>query len=268
MFTPTGFGLLLFGEEPRIALPQAGLLGTIHYPEGTEEIRNFEGPQVFVPEQAIQWLKDKLPNPIDRSEARRRSLNEPLFEVIREGIVNALVHRDYGIAGAKCQLVVTPETIEVRSPGKPVEPITLEQMQSFSAPMLSRNPILHYVFAQMALAEERGLGLRSIKKRVEEAKLPLPRYAWVDPYLVLTLFQGKASVIKTLSPKITETLKPDELSGWKFLTGRESVTTLEFMKEFDLDERKAQRILKKLVQVKLIRRIGKGPATRYEAIRK
>ena len=31
-FTPTGFGLLLFGEEPRTAMPQAGLLATIHYP--------------------------------------------------------------------------------------------------------------------------------------------------------------------------------------------------------------------------------------------
>src|SRR5713101_4714267 len=31
-FTPTGFGLLLFGKEPRTSLPQAGLLGTLHFP--------------------------------------------------------------------------------------------------------------------------------------------------------------------------------------------------------------------------------------------
>ena len=115
--TPTGFGLLLFGREPRTVMPQAGLLGTIHFGDGTEEPKDFDGPQVLAPEQALQWLRDKLPNPIDRSAARRRQANEALFELVREGVVNALVHRDYAIKGAKCQLVVTPDTITVKSPG-------------------------------------------------------------------------------------------------------------------------------------------------------
>jgi ATP-dependent DNA helicase RecG len=34
-FTPTGFGLLLFGKDPRTVMPQASLLATIHYPDGT-----------------------------------------------------------------------------------------------------------------------------------------------------------------------------------------------------------------------------------------
>ena len=118
-----------------------------------------------MPALTLQWLRDKLPNLIDRSEAHRRATNDPLFEIVREGIVNALVHRDYSITGAKCQLIVTPDQIEIRSPGGPVEPVTLKQMQSFNAPMLSRNPVLHYVFARMELAEERGLGLVSMKRR-------------------------------------------------------------------------------------------------------
>ncbi len=130
---PTGFGLLLFGREPRTAMPQAGLLGTIHFPEGNEELRDFDGPQVLVPESALQWLRDKLPNPIDRSAARRREIQDPLFELAREGIVNALVHRDYAVEGAKCQLVVTPDTIVMNSPGALVPPITLEQMQLTTA---------------------------------------------------------------------------------------------------------------------------------------
>ena len=64
--TPTGFGLLLFGREPRTVMPQAGLLGTIHFADGTEEPKDFDGPQVLAPEQALQWLRDKLPNPIER----------------------------------------------------------------------------------------------------------------------------------------------------------------------------------------------------------
>ena len=80
------------------------------------------------------------------------------------------------------------------SPGRLVEPITLEQMQSFNAPMLSRNPVLHYVFARMELAEERGLGLKSMKAHAEATGLPLPRYTWEDPYHLPQSRRGGAYV--------------------------------------------------------------------------
>lgn len=264
---PSGFGLLLFGNSPRDFMPQAGLLGTIHYPDGREETKDFDGPMVLVPGQAIQWLKDKLPNPIDRSEAQRKEVNQKFFELVREGVVNGLIHRNYDIQGAKCQLAVTPDIITVKSPGTPIEPITLAQLQSFNAPMLSRNPTLHYVFAKMELAEERGLGLKSMKNDASAAGLPLPTYGWEDPYLVLTLFRSPASAVRGLSPQVLDRLNEDEKASWEFIAGRESVTSPQLMKHMGFDERKAQRVLKKLQDAKLLRRVGKGPATRYEIVR-
>ena len=261
---PAGFGLLLFGKSPRAVLPQAGLLGTIHDAGGQEEIRDFDGPMVSTPDEAIRWLKDKLPNPIDRSNARRKNSADSFFELVREGIVNALVHRNYDITGAKCQLIVTPDTIVVKSPGGPIEPITLEQLQSFNAPMLSRNPVLHYVFAKMELAEERGLGLKSMKNRAEEIGLPLPKYSWEAPYLVLTLYRSREGVTHTLPSEVLASLNEDERDAWEFLNYRSSATSAELQTHAGFDERKTQRILKKLVDVKLIRRVGKGPSTRYE----
>jgi ATP-dependent DNA helicase RecG len=264
--TPTGFGLLLFGKEPRMAMPQAGLLGTIHFADGTEEPKDFDGSQVLAPEQALQWLRDKLPNPIQRSAARRRQTNEPLFELVREGVVNALVHRDYAIEGAKCQLIVTPDTITVKSPGLPVEPITLEQMQSFKTPILSRNPVLHYVFARMELAEERGLGLRSMKARAEAAGLPLPRFAWETPYLVLTLFRTAGAAIRALGEALLRELTAEERIGWSFLTGRTKATQSEYAQHLGVTARTAQRHLTHFVALGMLRRSGRGPATEYEVL--
>ena len=266
-FVPTGFGMVLFGKEPRTLMPQAGLLATIHFPDGTEELKDFDGPQVLVPEQALRWLQDKLPNPIDRTEARRRESQRDFFELVREGIVNALVHRDYGIPGAKCQVVVTPDTITVRSPGKPVEPVTLAQMQAFSAPMLSRNPVLHYVFARMKLAEERGLGLKSMRNRAEKLGLLLPKYSFEAPYLMLTLYRSRAAAIHLLSQVVLDSLNADEKAAWEFIAGKESVTSSVLIEQMGFDERKAQRVLKKLIEIGLLRRVGQGPATRYEVLR-
>lgn len=263
---PAGYGMLLFAKSPRDVMQQAGLLGTIHWPDGTEDVLDFDGPMVLVPEQAIQWLKDKLPNPIDRSDAQRKEASEKFYELVREGIVNALVHRNYEIAGAKCQLVVTPDTITIKSPGEPVPPITLKQLQDFNAPMLSRNPVLHYVFAKMELAEERGLGLKSMKARASDVGLPLPRYAWENPYLELTLYRSAEAAVKVLPQAVREGLKDDELASWEFISGRTSITSSELMKQMGFEERKAQRVLKKLQGANLLRRTGQGPATRYEVM--
>ena len=265
---PTGFGLLLFGKEPRLLMPQAGLLGTIHFEDGREELRDFDGPQVLAPGQALQWLRDKLPDPVDRSRAERRPVHKVFFELVREGIANALMHRDYSVEGAKCQLIVTPETVTVKSPGRLLTPITLEQMQSFNAPMLSRNPILHHVFAQMELVEERGLGLKSMRQKASTAGLPLPAYAWEDPYLSLTVYRRSRSVSLALSPELREALGSDGLTGWEFMASKGAASRSELMEHMRVDERKAQRILKKLIDADLVRRVGKGPATRYNIVRK
>ncbi len=264
---PTGFGLLLFGSEPRSRLPQAGLLGTIHFADGTEETRDFDGPAVFAPEQALQWLKDKLPNPIDRTRAHRRDVNATLFELLREGIVNALVHRDYGIAGAKCQLVARPDKIVVMSPGLPVEPITMEQLQAFDAPMLSRNPALHFVFARMKLAEERGLGLKSMRLRAANAGLPLPGYSYRAPYVVFTLYREAKAAIPEAGGNILAQLSEAEREGWDWLVTRNSVTAAEYQAAMELPMRTARYHLMRLAAIGLLRVVGAARSTRYEVVR-
>lgn len=261
---PTGFGLLLFGKEPRMAMSQAGLIATIHYPDGTEEIQNFEGPQVLVPEQALAWLKERLPTTIDRSEAQRRETSKEFLVLVREAIVNALVHRDYAIAGAKCQLIVESGTIKVMSPGKPVPPITLDQMSSFDAPMLSRNPVMHYIFAKMKLAEERGLGLRSMRVGARQAGLPPPQYSWNDPYLVLTLYQTAEAAITSLLQDVRNSLTEAEYTGWRWLTSQGRAKSSEYANGMAVDGRTARRHLNHFVELGLVRKNGSGPSTDYE----
>lgn len=264
---PTGFGFLLFGKEPRTAMPQAGMLATIEYGENQKEVKDFDGPLVTIPEDLEKWLRDKLPNVIDRGAMRRKEVPSLPFEMVREAVVNALIHRDYDIRQAKCQLVVTGDSIAVKSPGGPVPPITLEQLQSFDAPMLSRNPELHYVFARMELAEERGLGLKSLKQQAEAQGLPLPTYRFRDPYLELAIYRNPEAAVDTLPKRVASKLNPDEKAAWRFIATRESVTARELMEQLEIDERKAQRVLKKLGDLRLVRRVGKGRATRYEVVR-
>jgi len=264
---PTGFGILLFGTEPRRAMRQAGLLASIHYASGQQERKEFDEPAVLTPDLLEKWLRDKLPNVFDRSKMRREERPALPFEMVREGVVNALIHRDYGIEGGKCQVVVTEHTVTVRSPGEPPPPITLEQLQSFTAPMLSRNPELHFVFARMGMPEEQGYGIRSLRDRAQELGLPLPKYMWDAPYLVLTLYRSAESATRGLAADILDKLNADERKGWKFLSTKTTFTRAEYESYMEANRRKAQRHLKRLVELGLVRPVGAGRAARYEVVR-
>lgn len=263
---PTGFGLILFGDSPRTCLQQAGLLATIRYPDGTVEIKDFDGPAVLIPEAVEAWLKDKLPSVVDRSSMKRKRIHTLPFDLVREGVVNALVHRDYSIEGAKIQLVVTPDSISIDSPGVPPPPITIEKLQSFSAPMLSRNPILHHVFARLDLAEERGLGLDSLRSRSIESGLPLPTFGFDDPYLRLVLYRNSDSALKALPSGILDRMTEDQKEAWVFASARGTFKSKDLEARLEVDERKAQRLIRALLDLGLVRREGKGPSTTYESV--
>ena len=263
-YKPSGFGNILFGKSPRVSAPQASLLATIYYPNGEEEVKDFDGPQVFVPREVEKWLRDKLPNIIDRGQAVRAEKSDPLFELIREGIVNALVHRDYSIEGAKCQLRVHPNKIEILSPGLPVKPITVEQVKSLDAPMLSRNPVLHFVFAQLRLAEERGLGLRSMRTKAIQAGLPLPQVEYLAPYLILTLHLTTQSTSDSISAEARDKLNETELSGLQWLATVTSAQSKDYAQAMNVDPRTARRHLKLFVDLGLAIPSGSGPTLAYK----
>lgn len=262
--TPTGFGFLLFGKEPRNAVPQAGVLARAELADGKTSRAEFGQAMVLIPGHLEEWLNKILPSSLDRSHMERRELVDLPFEMIREAVVNALIHRDYDIAGQKCQLVVNADTITINSPGGPISPITLDQLRSFTAPMMSRNPVLHYVFARMGLAEEQGFGLTSLKQQAEKHGLPLPSYSMEGDSLVLTIYRSKAGAVARLPSEVREILNADELKGWEFLTTKPSVTRKEYAERLGFDDRKAQRHLKRFVELGLLRKVGASSSTEYE----
>ena len=263
---PTGFGFLLFGKTPRDVLHHAGLNATIEFPDGTHEIQNFDGPTILIPDLVEKWLRPRLPNVIDRSRMTREERPALPFDLVREAMINALVHRDYDLTGATCHLVVTADTVTVRSPGAPLAPITVEQMQAFTAPMYNRNPKLQFAFGGTKLVEGRGLGMRTLGEAATKYGLPVPKYAFDGLYLNLTIYRHVQAAVATLKADVLKALNKDAKAAWEFISRRQSVSSPELMAQMGFDERKAQRVLKKLQDAGVLRRAGRGPATHYQVL--
>jgi ATP-dependent DNA helicase RecG len=261
---PTGFGFLLFGKSPRDVLHHAGLNATIEFPDGTHEIQNFDKPTILIPDLVEAWLRPKLPNIIDRSRMTREERPALPFELIREAVINALVHRDYDLDGATCHLMVTADTITVRSPGAPLIPVTVEQMQAFTAPMYNRNPKLQFAFGGAKLVEGRGFGMRTFGEAAAKHGLPVPKYAFDGLYLNLTIYRHARAAVDALGVAMLDKLSKSERSGWEWLASKGNAKSSEYAAAMKVDDRTARRHLNHFHKLGLVGKTGDGPSTEYQ----
>lgn len=263
---PTGMGLLLFGKNPRERYSQAVLKAEIRYGDDEPEIRDFDEPLVLIPDELERWLSKVLHSKIAREHFKRKNVTDFPIEVIREAVVNAIIHRDYDNENAKSYLQIDDNKIIVKSPGYPIKPISLQDLKKFQAPSLSRNPVLSHIFNQMGYAEERGIGMRTLKSLPEKYDLPLPQYSYEDPFLVL-IFPRSFEAVKTVSGnEDLQELNDEELRGYEFIRTKDKITKKEYAEYFEYSDRQAERHLKKFKDLKLIKRKGAGPATYYKTI--
>ena len=80
-------------------------------------------------------------------------------EVIREAVVNALVHRDYSIAGTDVALLIFANRLEIVSPGRLPNTVTPDGMKA--GLRYARNQTLVNVMRDYAYVEARGMGVRN-----------------------------------------------------------------------------------------------------------
>jgi ATP-dependent DNA helicase RecG len=263
LFIPTGYGILLFGNNPRAKFKNAVLKAHVTYGNNKIEPKDFSDALVLIPDQIEEWLKKVLPLSKDTSEFKRQDVPDFPINVLREAIVNALVHRDYEIEGAKCEIKIDNDKIIVTSPGKPLPAISLEQLNTFEAPSLSRNPIITYAFSLMDYVEEKGFGMKTFKSLNKDFGLPIPKYAMKEPFLTLTFPRTSEGVKSVVDVNAIQSLTNKELSYFEIFREQEFVTKSEFVEFTELADRTAQRLLKDWVDIGLIESVGAGRSTRY-----
>lgn len=171
---PTVDGMLLFGKMPKRFLPQSGIRA-VCYPGTTPDYAIRADEQLkgaLVPlcsadgtliesglvEQALDFV-NRYTEPTARLEGGQR-VQWPAYPpaVLREAIVNALVHRDYSIAGTDILLVIYSDRLEIQSPGRLPNTVTVEGMKA--GMRYARNQTLVNVMRDYGYVEALGMGVR------------------------------------------------------------------------------------------------------------
>lgn len=260
---PTRLGLILFGKDVENIYPHTVFKVEVNYGKGEPEIKDFGGSIVTQLPRILEFVQTKaLKLTINREQAARSEQADFPIDVLREAIANAIIHRDYENEKSTNFLSISPEKIIVRSPGNPENPLTLEDLKTLDTPSVSRNPKIMFVFNKMKLAEQRGIGLRNMRK-LSEFGFPLPYFDLKANMLQITFGRTKEFIAEVKGID-SRNLSDEEKEGLLFIQERGAISATEYALEFNLESKTANRRLNKLVNIGLVIKVGEKRGTRYK----
>ncbi|MDI3311376.1 MAG: putative DNA binding domain-containing protein, partial [Thermoanaerobacterium sp.] len=184
-------GLLVFGKNPEKYLPQNGVsFAHFNGNEITDELidkKIITGRIQDVAEQLMVVIKNNMLTPSVINGLKREEREEYPMIVMREAIVNSLVHRNYSISGSKIRVLMYNDRIEFRSPGRLPNTVTIEKMKIGVS--YARNPFLVKYMENMRYIDQLGRGIPMILKKMNELGAREPLLMEQGEEFILTIYR-------------------------------------------------------------------------------
>jgi len=167
---PTLAGILFFGKKPQQFIPYAKIIAAY-----------IPGMDVSIPPSDKKDLQGKIPDMLEDSlkflklyikeEHKIKGFESELYpeipeKVLREGIVNAVAHRDYTI-NASIRLFIFEDRIEIRTPGRLPNTVTIESMK-IAGCHVPRNLTLYNLLYKIGMVTDIGSGIYRMIKTIKE----------------------------------------------------------------------------------------------------
>ena len=137
-----------------------------------------------------------------RKEVGRTERSQYSMRAVFEGLVNAVVHRDYSRTASKIRLFMFADRLELSSPGALSNTLTVERLRygqatrnELLARLLSETTVEDNVSRQVArryFLERRGEGVGIILDESAALSGKVPIYEQIDETLYLTIFAAKS----------------------------------------------------------------------------
>ena len=273
---PTAAGLLLTGKDPTSLFPHCRIQLDIYPGRSTaDEALVAESIRGSVPDTidaAVSIIRKNIRRTPRVVGLKRIELPKYPETALREALVNALAHRDYEDPSQHVVVEVYFDRIVITNPGLPVGHPSLKRLEKGEARSRSRNPLLSQGLVFLKLMEERGTGIRRMRRAMLDHGLDLPQVTLDEDRFVLTLpgpgddlsrIKAPASATESLPRSVVEELNKRQLAVLELAVSTGSVTNRQVQEQFKVVRDTAHRDLSILCDLKLLQQEGRGRATRY-----
>jgi ATP-dependent DNA helicase RecG len=284
---PTNAGMLFFGSYPQEHIIQSDVacvlfretIGASRYADrriitGTlQEL--IDGAELFLSRYIAVGAKVE--------GFKRIDIPEYSLEVLREAVINAVVHRDYSKRGESVRVFCYPDRVEIHSPGLLLPGITVEQMERGEVQSKLRNPTLANLLKEIPGYMERlGSGIRFMLDETKRMGLPGPQFREMSEFVV-TFRKAPALMSPQQQPQYAGTLWEDhEAAQPEILTQNQSdqrerrlTQAIEYVQKYGfitnsiyrqltgVSDRTAHRDLETLIERGRLKGTGQKAARRY-----
>lgn len=278
---PSLAGLLALGRHPQDLLPQLNVT-FVHYPtqEGASaqvrfvDNRSLDGSIPEMVQATLQSLRINMRRRAIVRGAGREDVWEYPEPALREAIVNALVHRDYGslARGTQVQVEMYPDRLVIRNPGGLFGAVTAARLGTPGV-CSSRNAALLRILEDVVLPEDgrpicenRGSGLHVMVGALEAIGLSPPDF--LDDLAYFEVVFPNHTLMDDDALAWLRSLQQDGLSNaqaFALVLMRSGVvfTNADYRARFLLDSRVATQELGDLVRRGLVYQEGTGRWTTY-----
>jgi ATP-dependent DNA helicase RecG len=192
-------GILFFAKNVYDQLHQAQM--TLLAFKGTDRLHIYDRRDVRDDlltqfDEAIAFLKKHLNVRSEIRGVNREDIYEIPLEVLREALVNALMHRDYSITGTQVSVEVYDDRVEIVNPGGLPKGLSVRNLGTVS---IRRNELIADLFFRLHKVERIGMGIRKMKEAMVAAGLREPAFA-TDAFFRATFHRSPEFAMKEGMP--------------------------------------------------------------------
>jgi len=202
-----------------------------------------------MPEKIMDFVQLYMERKIEISALRRKEDYDIPLPAIREGILNAICHRDYSITGSDNKLDIFSDRIEITSPGALPLGITLQDLGDGISE--ARNRLIVKIFREAGYVEQLGTGIMRIKEACRTNALPEPK------------FEETGNFFKTIIFRASLNISPDLEDVFELIKRGFPLGSKEIAANLNIHQNTALKRLKQLEEKGLIYKQGSGPRVRY-----
>ncbi len=244
---------MVFGKNPQEALHDRGVVVTrFSGTDGRDIVRSHElqGNLQTLATDTLSLIREHTnSNYRVGDDLTMKATNQIPQVALRELVVNALIHRKYGIV-APVKVAIFDDRLEIFSPGELPPNITLEVLGDGTSQI--RNVHLAKFARRLGLIEKLGSGIKEARRLLEESGFPAPEF--IDQPTSFKVIIQTQPFKKMLS-------SPEKIVD-QLLKKQSHVSKQDLVKS-GVADRTASQTLSRLVAESKLRRVGKGRNTRY-----
>jgi ATP-dependent DNA helicase RecG len=260
---------VVFGKAVSLRHPQTRVRGVTYETDRATDFTDeqlFEGPALTLLDDVMTFLKRhvSIANELKADQIARETKPSYPFFSLREGLVNALAHRDYSSFSGCVSVTVYPERIEIWNTGRLPKGVTPRKLQQAEHESVLVNPDISHVFYLNELMERVGRGTYKIVQECKEFQMRGPKWQNTATGVRLTFYAATSPV------NAAAELNDRQLALLKSLKEGGQVQIKQFAAKFatDVSERQARRDLAELATLGSLKRVGSGPSTAFKRTEK